>query len=305
MKTGTMRSTLTLALICSVAYAHCQVSNGGFEDLTSNDLPAYWVGDLHLINITVDSNGVFHTDSVVFDGGSDYALSTDAHSGQYAMELRNGYNYTTDEAYVGRLHANSDTDSYGGFQLVTVPVQQRPLSISFWAKYAPLNNDSAYVAISVLDEAENEIGHGELTIGGPVTGYTAFELPITYTTEDVAAFSQISFATATPDGTASLGTRLLIDDVTVTAAPDGIADRFLSMGAVDVFPVPAHDRCTVRMADGSPVLAVNVFSVDGRFCTTPELQSGSFGTDGLAAGDYLLAVRTPAGTARTRLVVVH
>lgn len=300
-----MRTTLTLTLLSAALLANAQITNGGFEDLNSNAMPQYWQGDIHLLVITIDSNGVQHMDSIVYDGGTDYALSTDAHSGQYAMELRNGYNYTQESALIGRVHANSDTTNYQGFPMVSVPIAQRPLSIAFWAKYAPLADDSAEVTVNVLDEAENTIGTGLLAFGGAIPQYTAFEVPIVYTSEDVAAFIQLTFANATYGGTASLGTRLLIDDVSMTVAPDGVGEQALSAPLLNIFPVPADAHCTVRPADGSKVLAVSVLGADGRVISSPVLMGDVLDTGSLSAGSYLLSVRTTTGVSKVRLVVGH
>lgn len=300
-----MRTNSTLFFLSVSIMATAQIGNGGFEDLTVDANAEYWSGDLHIFAITQDSNGVWHTDSVVFDGGMDYALSTDAHSGQYAMELRNGYNYTQNYPIVGRLHANADTNAYQSFPVVSVPMTQRPVAMSFWAKYAPLADDSAEVTITVLDEGQNPIGAGRVIIGGTIAAYTQFDVPITYDSQDAAAFMQITFANGTSNGSVTLGTRMLIDDVSLTLAPEGIAEAGTHTDAISLFPVPAGDRCTVRTTDGARVLGVQVFSAEGRLMAQPSAEAGTFDTTALPAGPYTIAVRTQAGVRRARLLVAR
>ncbi len=300
-----MRSNLTLAFLSLVTLANAQVSNGGFEDLNVDATAQYWAGDLHLIAIVIDSNGVAHMDSVVYDGGSDYALSTDAHSGQYAMELRNGFNYTANYPIIGRIHANSDTNSYQSFPLVTLPITQRPQTLSFWSKYTPVATDSAEVTIDVFDEGQNMIGAGRLTFGGTGTTYTQFEVPVIYTTQDAAAFMQVTFANGTYGGTVTLGTRLLIDDVQLAFEPNGIAEATVASSTIELFPVPAHDRCAVRSTDGNTILGAEVLSTDGRVEARPQVIGGFLDVSGLSAGVHMLAVRTSKGWSRTRLVVAR
>lgn len=299
-----MRTTTTLLSLAAALLSHAQITNGGFEDLNSNAVPQYWTGDIHLQVITIDSNGVAHTDSVVYDGGADYALSADARSGLYAMELRNGFDYTLDQPLVGHLYASMDTNSYQGFPLSTVPVSQRPLSIGFWAKYAPLGSDSAYAGVTVLDEGANTIGGGTLAIGGAVPQYTAFQVPITYFGPEQPAFVQLTFGTATPTGTATLGTRFLIDDVTMATAPNAIAEASFSQ-ALSVFPLPADERCTVRLFGGAPVLSLTLLDAQGRWVASPQVTDGSFSTSDLPAGDYVVLARSTSGIARAHIVVVH
>lgn len=301
-----MRTDLTLCLLSATLLTNAQVTNGGFENLNSSSLPQYWQWDIHILAITIDSNGVYHVDSVVYDGGTDYALSTDAHSGQYAMELRNGYNYTQEEPIVGRMHASADTTSYQGFPLVNVPITQRPVSVGFWAKYAPIATDSAEVTVNVLDEAENMIGSGLLYIGEVVSQYTAFEVPIVYTTEVPAMFVQLTFSNAHYEaGTATLGTRFLIDDVTVTFAPDGVSEQVSSEQRVEVFPMPSDATCTVRPPDGSRVLATSLIDDQGRVVDSPVLSNNTFDTSALPSGNYVLNLRTTSGSAKARVLVKH
>ena len=300
-----MRAHLTLFSFSAALIATAQLGNGGFESLTVDANAQYWSGDLHILAITLDSNGVWHTDSVVYDGGRDYALSTDAHSGQYAMELRNGYNFTQAYPIVGRLHADADTNSYQSFPIVSMPMGQRPVALTFWAKYAPLGNDSAEVTLNVLDEAQNPIGSGALAIGGTIAEYTAFEVPVTYTSQDPIGFVQLTFANGTSTGSITLGTRMLIDDVALVFAPEGIAGRAGIDGSITLYPVPAADRCTVRTADGSAVLGVQVFSAEGRLLSDQAPVSGTFDTSGLPVGMHIVAVRTRSGIARTRLLVAR
>ncbi len=311
-KPPSMRTNLTLSLLSSTLFANllsmqagAQINNAGFEDLNSSSLPQYWSADIHLLAITVDSNGVWHVDSVVYDGGTDYALSADAHSGQYAMELRNGYNFTQQGPLVGRVHASTDTATYQGFPLISVPVAQRPESIGFWAKYAPLADDSAEVSVNVLDVSENIIGTGYLTIGGAVPQYTAFNVSITYTSLDAAAFIQLTFANATYLGTASLGTRLLIDDVSVAFEPDAVGEHTAPALHLSLFPVPSDMQCTVRSSDGARVLDVTVLAADGRAVAAPVLMGDVFDTSALPVGNYLLSVLTNVGVSKARMVVVH
>lgn len=301
-----MRTNLTLCLLSAALLSNAQVTNGGFENLNSSSLPQYWQGDIHLLAITVDSNGVFHVDSVVYDGGTDYALSTDAHSGQYAMELRNGYNYTQQGGIVGRIRASADTGAYQGFPIVTVPISQRPWSIDFWAKYAPLGTDSAEVSVVVLDETETTIGTGLLTIGDAVTEYTAFEVPVVYTSEAPAMFMQLTFANArSEEGSITLGTRFLIDDVNITFAPDGVREEVLSAQQVEVFPLPADAMCSVRPLDGARILNVSLIDAQGRVVDSPILKNGVLDTSAIPSGSYVLNMRTTSGQAKARVLVKH
>lgn len=300
-----MRHALLAFLLASAGTASAQFENGGFEDLNEVGLPAYWQGNLAIWNMWVDSTGGFHSDSVVFDGGGNYHLNTtDVHAGQRAIELHNGYNYTQDIPYVGTWSASSERSAYGGFPLVFIGVQQPPLSVEFYAKFQPAGGDSAQAAITVYDAAMNEIGAGVLALSEAVPTYTAFHLPVTYTSAVPAAFFSLSFATTRPGGQMTLGTRLLVDDVALVQAV-GVEEVPVGDPSLHLSPNPAQERVTLRTAENERVLAFRLLDVAGHELPVVRQADGTIACDHLADGLYVIAARTASGEHRARLVVRH
>lgn len=300
-----MRYALFAFILASAGTASAQFENGGFEDLNDVGLPAYWQGNLALWNVWTDTLGGFHSDSVVFDGGGNYHLNTtDVHSGQRAIELHNGYNYTQGIPYVGTWSASSESSAYGGFPLVFIGVQQQPLSVEFYAKFQPAGGDSAQAAITVYDDALNEIGAGVLALSEAAPTYTAFHLPVTYTSAVPAAFFSLSFATTRPGGQMTLGTRLLVDDVALVQAV-GVDEVTGGDPGLRLYPNPAQERVTLRMAEGERILALRLLDVAGQELPVVRQADGTMACDHLADGLYVVAVRTSDGDHRARLVVRH
>jgi hypothetical protein len=280
--------------------ASAQLSNTSFEDLNSSSMPSFWQGNLVILPVWIDPDGHAHTDSVVYDGGANYGLSADAHSGQRAIELRNAFNYTTNTPIVATWSATPIEEGYLGFPQVEVLANEVPLSIGFFAKFTPLAGDSAWVTAVVRNATEDTIGLGTLAIHGTYATYTAFTVPIAYTSADAPATLQVSFANARPGGQVTQGTRFLIDDVSVTSSPLGLAE--LATGPdVLLYPDPAEDVFTVRCE--APITRVQATDVTGRTSALSHTPNGSVDCSGLAAGLYLVRINTPRGEALRKLVV--
>jgi len=81
--------SLTMAMTaCSL---QAQVLNSSFENLNAGGSPKNW-GAIIITEVVIgiDSSSTGPTDSLVTDGAF-YAATTDAHTGNYALELHNGY----------------------------------------------------------------------------------------------------------------------------------------------------------------------------------------------------------------------
>lgn len=289
-----MRSALTLSLFASVVSLSAQLHNGGFEDLGSLDMPAYW---------GAGSESTTIGDLIVVDSAKYLLNTTDVHSGQHAVELRNAYNYTQNLGLPGLWMASSLEDGYGGFSAPDVPIAQRPTALRFWAKYAPVQGDSAYAEIKVFGEFQQEIGSGSLRIGGNVGSYTALEVPVVYGSADEAFYINVRFITIVPGGNAHLGTRLLLDDVDVQYSGTGIAE--MSGNALGISPNPATDQVRIELpGTGSPA-TVKVFSSTGRLERVADVRNGILSVADLPTGAYFLQTEQNGQRAQAPLLIAR
>lgn len=297
-----MKHIFALLLCIAGIHAQTQVQNGGFEALNSEQLPYYWKWISDPILVVIDTTGV--PDSVTFVGGRYELNDMEVHTGQHAMEIGNGYNFTAQTAYTGRLVATYDTFFVGGFPIDQVFLTERPESVHFFAEYFPEADDSAFVEVRVMDEYSNEVGYASLLIGGTVSSYTEFVLPITYTSSDSAAYMALAFQTSAPNGTASLNTRLLIDDVTVVNMPTGVAERELS-DLFTVYPNPVDAQLTIAGPIDANVTSAQVADALGRTRSLSVNTCRQVDLSALAAGVYQFSFRTALGVVSKPLVVVH
>lgn len=212
---------LLVALLYKAATCLAQVQNPNFEKLNADGSICNW-GNVYLFSVSIDSNGVSSTDSIIFDQQF-YARSTDAYIGSSALELRNAWNYTTNEGIAGAVGSDDDSvfSAWGLMNLVATNATQfspfTPFNFGFYYKYFPVNGDSAYAEISLWDSTGNQLGQGLLLLSDSVPIYTLAVAPINYTSSGLASFYSLSihnFYTALPGyRQPSLGTRLLVDNL--------------------------------------------------------------------------------------------
>lgn len=289
---------LILALIiCNAITSNAQLMNTGFEDLNSDGSIQYW-GFTRLQVILIDSNGVAHYDSIVID--QKYCQSTtDAHSGNRAMEIRNAYNYTMNQGISGGALSSSDTmqSPYTSF----VPIVSRPQTLSFYYKYFPVGNDTAYAYIQVLDNNTNEIGYAEQWIPSAASSYTLMNVPINYSSSDSAAIVFIQFKASYNDSSAHFGTRFLIDDLSLQT-PNSTED-ISTLNDVSIFPNPVSDMLSIRAA--CQIKSVTIRSLTSQQIYAHQGAINSIDCSKFANGIYLLCIETEKGLQTIRLNIQH
>lgn len=297
-----MKHIFTLLFGLSTFITHAQVQNGGFEDLNSEALPYYWKWISAPIIVVIDTTG--QPDSVVYVGGRYVVNNIDVHSGQRAMEIGNGYNFTSQVAFTGELVASYDTSFAGGFPINEVLLLERPQTVRFFAEYFPEAGDSAFVEVHVYNTSYDEIGTSLLKIGGTVATYTEFEMPITYVTTDSAATMNLSFHTSTPTGPASLNTRLLLDDVAVENVQTGTFENAMARN-YRLYPNPVDKVLTIDAPLDAAQTSVLLTDAMGRTRLMKVLSGHHLDCSALANGLYRVSFLTSIGTVSKSFVVAH
>ncbi|HTN46153.1 MAG TPA: hypothetical protein VL098_07360 [Flavipsychrobacter sp.] len=232
--------TLAGIFVCLSLSLSAQVPNSSFETINAAGNIANWTSNV-LIAISIDSNG--HSDSFVIDSAF-YFSTTDAHSGMRAMEMRNGYNFTSNTAYAGTALASINDSEYNFFQTL-IPVSSHPSGLNFYYKYFPVANEFALGSMKVLDGNGNEVGNANFAAINQASNYTLATAPVNYTDTAAPAFVTIQFSTCIPSQTPALGTRFLVDDVSITATT-AIQDRDYTGGAAMIcFPTQVEEELTL------------------------------------------------------------
>lgn len=294
------KSTLLLAMAITLNVSHCvaQIPNAGFENLNSDNSIKNW-GILTLFVINIDTNGVI-IDSIYIDQ-SFCATTTDAHTGQRAMEMRNAYVYGSNQGYAGGGILTNDS-IFGGFA-TPVFLQGTPTDFNFYYKYFPLNNDTAQAVVEVYDSTENMIGSAQLLIFDTVSNYTLASIPIIYDMPVNPAYVNIRFFNFYTESIyvrqPTLGTRFLVDDVSFSMATN-VTDLMVGKDSYAVFPNPSSSIITIQYS--MEIKDVKLYNGCGKLLLQEIGNIKKIDVSQMEPGIYILEISTNKGLQRTKLL---
>lgn len=245
-----------------------QIPNGDFETILSDGSLSNW-GNVTLFVIMIDSAGNYIQDSIVFDGPF-CGVTNDAYTGNYALEMRNAYNYTANEVINGWASVDEDTAYSAWGSLEFVSLSYRPDNFNFYYKYESVNGDSGIARLAFYDYMGNVIGEANMIFAGTNSSYTAVNLPVTYSSLDPVVSFSLNFSTyyslADYPAGANFGTRLIIDDVGFSGST-GVSDLSNSGEAI-LYPNPCRDFVSVKNTNASEY---TIYSYTGQIIQTGNL----------------------------------
>ncbi len=271
--------------------SNAQVPNGNFENLLSDGSLSNW-GNITLWVVIIDSAGNEVIDSIGIDGPF-CSATTDAYSGNYALEMRNAYDYTANHGISGWASVDEDTvySAWGSLEFIYSPIQ--PQDFNFYYKYNSVNGDSGIARLTFYDSLMDQIGEGIMIFTGTNTTYTYASVPITYNSPNPVYAYSLHFNTYYsladyPSGS-NFGTRLLIDDITLTGTT-GIAD-FNSSDEVVVYPNPCTEFLSVSGKES--VSEYSIYNMNGKLIQTGRLSHDSkvYLGQNLPAGVYSIELK--------------
>lgn len=191
-----------LVFLCGSLSAQDQLDNPGFEEW--EDLPSAEASEpLHWSSLKdSDDPGLTAFAPVVC------FKTTDAHSGEYAVELNNVQSIIVANGVVtnGRIHpdivaAKAYTYTDPEDPKYNQPFTSRPDSIVGWYKYAPVGNDTIQVKVSLHkgfgkqpdpDSLENWIGIADFrSTMDTEDQWMRFSAPFRYTSDEVPEFALV------------------------------------------------------------------------------------------------------------------
>ncbi len=209
-------------------HAQAQMANSGFEEW---DTLAYDPDNNILIVEPARWSSLKSADQLADVAPDVCFLTTDAHSGNYAVNLKNISSFTVANGIMttGRVHAEMDkTKAYA----YTIPevweyhmrLSGRPDSIVGWYKYVSKDGDigslnfdlhlGAYKKPASPDDSVHLVGSAEfLTPDHDVTGWTRFSVPFTYFKADTLPEYVLAVVSSGNGFDAKAGSELWLDDL--------------------------------------------------------------------------------------------
>jgi hypothetical protein len=301
-----MRTKKIIAIALFIfTYAYAQIPNAGFETNNSCGLSSNW-SYLPLTVIIIDSLGP-HPDSVIYDGVDYYNYPVaDVHSGNQAISIRNAYSYTYNEVYIGRADVFPDSAECSSFFANMLPINYNPVGFQFYYKYLPVNNDTASAIATLYDINGTEIAKATEFFIGTHSIYSQVNVPFNYSQTADATYYSIGFYNMITDGyphQATLGTRLLVDDVSFTGN-SSIGEQQTGVG-LSLFPNPAIHSFAIKNTENIPVKNVALFDMHGSLIRVYTENEKTFDCSSLSPGLYQVKIETGEGSVVKKLLVTQ
>lgn len=226
--------------VVSFFKANAQGINGGFEQWDSvdngmftNHVPIGWFEFM---------NSICESESLPWS----VTQSTDAHSGSYAIQLKN---IATSLNQTAMLMTNSSSQD-GGMNN-KIPVTSRYTRLEGYYKYSTLQPDTFSIMV-LMTKGEDFIAVAEFKRAANTSNYTKFSIPIVYTSPaSIIPDSAVIMITAGSNENFREGSTLLLDDITF-ALNTGLNDTKDAFKAeVSVYPNPASDYVNIAVKEAT------------------------------------------------------
>jgi hypothetical protein len=267
------RLLLTIAA-CLPMLAQAQILNPGFEEAGLVGRPAYWSSRTE---IPFTCNNPQGFDSTMFQ-------SLDAHSGNYALEIRNTTCDTS--ALFGFAVLMPDDTSFHG-----APFTDRPSSFSLYCKFLADGGDVGIIGVSLeAYNSDSVIGVAEVAINQEIPDYTLITLPFTYFSNATPDLIRIYFQINNFDTIVHAGSRFLVDDVSTLAT--GIDNTSVKNDLATLFPNPSVGTVTIKSIQTEPVQLTIYNSLGQQVLSNRVAVNTAISLDKLTVGIYLYTLRT-------------
>lgn len=277
--------------------------NGGFENWT-NEFGYENPDDWQTLNFLSLSNPPSELSAFK-------AVGSDKHSGNYALKLKT---ILVDDDQFPALLGDSVGGAFTGkinfspfFYKFGYPYTGRPEKIQFWAKYQPVGNDTA--AVAVMLRKLNGTLHDTVAFGvmkiAPSPVYTFYQLNLEYNFDILPDTAIIAFYPSGDTSFARINSTLFIDDVLFTGWV-GI-DESKGLGALKIAPNPAKDYFSVCGATSCTEMSIHIRDISGNLLIRTPLQKADSGVNvsNLPTGLYIYEIYSKNKiTARGKLNIV-
>lgn len=284
------------SLFLSPAITQAQISDPGFENWDSVDngsfknyLPAGW--------------GDFINQSCVMENKPWAVTRTnDAHSGSYAIQLKNIALETPMAA--GLMSMSGKPDEFNN----KIPVTTRHTKLEGYYKYSSPGNDTFRINV-LMTKGDQFVGFAEYNQTKKTDTYTKFSIPVIYTsTATQIPDSAVIIISAGSGEVFTEGTTLVLDDINFNLS-SGLETPHELKAEINVWPNPASGFINLALT-GELKGLVNVEIVNLLGQTIKHIQYAThrnelqdiISLDGLAKGLLFIKITDDNGSKAVRLV---
>ncbi len=263
------------------------IMNGGFENwdtIGDYSQPSFWYSLNSLTEFGYDPTTL---------------LTTDAHSGKYAVRLEG--NSGPSGNLSGLLVSGPVLDAQFNVNLSTGKFRftSRPSSLRFYYKAFPANSDSSQAGMILTKKNKlsgmiDTIASARIVMKDSVKTYTLADLKFDYRSSEIPD-SAFIVASSSYDGfDPKVGSVLIIDDMELIYL-NGIAENTNNSHPV-IYPNPSTGMVNIQLNDGEN-LSLEVFDQAGRlvYHSVLQQQQNTLNLEMLNPGLYLISLHNQLG----------
>ncbi|MBS3915835.1 MAG: T9SS type A sorting domain-containing protein [Bacteroidetes bacterium] len=276
-----MKKLILILLSFTIAeFGSAQILNPGFESLRSDGNPKFW-GSITPLPYT-DSSQYCKLDSAF------YFTSKDAHSGNFALELRNA---DCSGIQLGSAHVMTSDSSYFASG---IPFKETPKYFSFWYKFNSVSNDTAAAHIWCTNDITGNTIIDQWIYLPIQNVYTKIFVVLNYLKIEAPTTLELNFVTETDKNVAHFGSRLVIDDLEMSDNAMG-TQTYQNSPLVTCYPNPTSG--IVHFAVNSGIMnTLTIFEPNGTICSITQFELNcDIDCKDLGNGLYLYSVMNSKG----------
>lgn len=286
------------------------IQNPGFEDwetIGPISEPVHWSSIK-----TSDDQGIADLAPVVWQ------KSTDAHTGNYSVQLTNVYTLIVATGIVtnGRIHAELNADSGYVYTNTANPgwytsYTKRPDSVVIWAKYTPQGGDTAQVKVLLHknnatlppkpQNQGNRIGYAQINIVGTYTNWTRFSAPFTYNSTESPEYMLMVLTSGA--GTQAIeGSTAKFDDMALIEGSAGIQ---LFNDSKSLFYIYNHELILDELPQGfNEDLYLDIFNLNGSLAFSATIQKNQRKVSlPVGKGQYIARVKAGQQSLSQKIII--
>ncbi|MES2559688.1 MAG: T9SS type A sorting domain-containing protein [Bacteroidota bacterium] len=295
-----MKRTITtfvwMLLLTGYAGAQQQITNAGFESwdtIGGYSQPSSW--------FTLNALTQFGYDPTT-------TLTTDAHSGSYAVKLESLAGPSSDLSGVLCTGPILNAGLQPDFSKMKVPFSSKPQSLEVYFKSFPQPGDICVVAMfltrwNVALQKTDTVAEAGFEFDDSVGVYTLATCPFVYSSP-LQPDSMFIIASSSKDGfNPTVESMLILDDLRLTYST-GLND--ITISSLQVYPNPANTEFAIH-SDEMISGTIKIYSVTGTISHEQDINAkqASINVSALADGIYMMVLQSDEGMIVTRKIKVQ
>ena len=282
-----MKKTIIILLftvLSTIAFTQSNIPNGSLEN---------WYNVVVNTNLNFDQPGVGASDNWITTlnelatiappigpGPVTAFKTTDAHSGTYACKLvSQNFILVPNDVFIPGMLGTAKINMITSSAILGRHCDGcRPVSLSGWYKYEPVNGDSATAVILVSKwnpstHKRDTIGYGRFIQKEVVSTYTQFTVNVNYRSSDTpdsltiltissGAFNVVNFM----QSHGQVGSTMYVDEL-MLEYPAGIQQSLMPEVLVSTYPNPASSQIKFDLSKQVAGSSVEIYNMEGKMVT--------------------------------------